>query len=85
MKLVDPMLVAVKTKEGSVQVMLDPSQIGSAAAGGIILPGLARHFARALASARLGKSEEATMAEMLRLFQAEMDNPTDLGEGSIVN
>lgn len=84
-KITDPMLIALKTKEGGMTVTLDPSQIGSGAAGGLILADLARHFARALAAARLEASEDAALAEILRLFQAEIDHPTDPGEGSIVN
>ena len=84
-RIVDPMLIAQKTKEGGVNVHLDPAQIGSGAAGGIILADLARHFARALAAARLERSEDHALGEILRLFQAEIERPTDMGEGGLVN
>lgn len=81
----DPMLIAQKTKDGGMTVMLDPIQVGSAAAGGLILADIARHFSRALVASGLEKSEAAAIGEMRRLFMAEMDHPTDLGEGSLVN
>ena len=84
-RIVDPMLIAQKTKEGGMSVRLDPAQIGSGAAGGIILADLARHFARALAASRLERSEDHALAEILRLFQAEIERPTDTGEGALVN
>ncbi len=84
-RIVDPMLIAQKTKEGGVNVHLDPAQIGSGAAGGIILADLARNFARALAAARLERSEDHALGEILRLFQAEIERPTDMGEGGLVN
>lgn len=84
-RIVDPMLIAQKTREGGMSVRLDPAQIGSAAMGGLILADLARHFARALAAARLEPSEDQALGEILRLFEAEIERPTDLGEGGLTN
>ena len=84
-RLVDPMLVAVLNKGGGMDVHLDPVQIGSAAKAGIILADFARHFARALAASRLEASEDAALAGIMALFHAELDRPTDLGEGGLVN
>lgn len=84
-KIVDPMLIAQRNRDGGMSVRLDPTQIGSAATGGLILADLARHFARALAAARLEPSESRALGEILRLFEAEIERPTDLGEGGLAN
>jgi hypothetical protein len=84
-KIKNPMLIAFMTDDRRIQVRLDPKKIGSAAAGGIILADLARHFARALPAAGLARSEDEALKAIWEIFEVEMKNPTDLGEGSIVN
>lgn len=80
-----PFLVAWRTEEGGMTVQLDPSRIESTGTAGIILADIARHFARALTQYGAAPSEERATSEILQLFDAEMERPTDLGTGSIVN
>ncbi|HTV71585.1 MAG TPA: DUF5076 domain-containing protein [Rhizobiaceae bacterium] len=80
-----PFMMAWRTEDGGMTVKLDPARVGSAGAAGIMLADFTRHFARALTQYGATKSEEEATAEMLRLFNAEMDSPTDIGSGSIVN
>ena len=80
-----PFLVAWRTEDGGMTVKLDPARIKSTGAAGIMLADFVRHFARALTEFGATPSEAQATAEMLRMFNAEMDSPTDLGSGSIVN
>jgi len=80
-----PFLVAWRAEDGGMTVKLDPSRIGSTGAAGIMLADIARHLARALTQYGVASSEERAITEILRLFDAEMDRPTDRGTGSIVN
>ena len=82
---VEAMLVCWPTEDGGMRVSLNANMIASAGAGGLILADLARHFARALSQVGLADSEDEALNEICQLFAAEMNNPTDLGEGSIVN
>ena len=82
---VSPFLVAWRNQDGGMTVQLDPSRIESTGAAGIMLADIARHFARALTQYGAAPSEERATTEILQLFDAEMDRPTDLGTGSIVN
>jgi hypothetical protein len=82
---ISPFLVAWRTENGGMTVKLDPSRIQSTGAAGIILADIARHFARALTQYGAASSEQRAVNEILRLFDAEMDRPTDSGTGSIVN
>ena len=80
-----PFLVAYRTEDGGMTVKLDPARVRSAGAAGIMLADLARHFARALTQYGAERSEDDAIDQMLAMFKAEMDSPTDLGIGSIVN
>jgi hypothetical protein len=80
-----PFLVAYRGEDGGMVVKLDPARVGSAGAAGIMLADFMRHFARALTQYGVARSEEDATAEMLSIFKAEVESPTDLGSGSIVN
>ena len=67
-----PFLIAWRTDDGGMTVNIDPSQIESSGAGGLILADLYRHFARALAQTNKAKSEEHASAEMIAMFLAEL-------------
>ena len=80
-----PFLVAWRSEDGGMTVKLDPGRIGSTGAAGIMLADIARHFSRALTQYGAARSEARATEEILEMFRAEMDSPTDLGSGSIVN
>jgi hypothetical protein len=80
-----PFLVAYHGEDGGMVVNIDPARVGSAGAAGIMLADFMRHFARALTQYGAARSEEEATADMLAIFKAEVESPTDLGSGSIVN
>ena len=80
-----PFLVAWRSADGGMTVKLDPARIQSTGAAGIMAADIVRHFARALTQYGAARSEEQATAEIVRMFKAEMDSPTDPGSGSIVN
>ncbi len=80
-----PFLQAFRTADGGMVVRLDPAKVGSPGVAGIMLVDMMRHFARALTQYGVARSEEEATAEMLKMFDAEVRSPTDLGSGSIVN
>jgi hypothetical protein len=80
-----PFLVAYRGEDGGMAVKLDPARVGSAGAAGIMLADFMRHFARALTQYGAARSEEEATADMLTIFKAEVESPTDIGSGSIVN
>ena len=80
-----PFLAAYMMPDGGMQVGLNPAQIPDAEIAGLILADIARHLARALVMTGASRSQEVAMKEMLDMFVAEMNAPTDLGSGSIVN
>ena len=85
MLLVYPFLAAMKGPDGKIVVHLNPDEIASPAAAGILLVDLARHYARMFVQTGRAKSEDEALAEIRRLFDAEWASPTDLGEGGIPN
>lgn len=80
-----PFLVAYRGDDGGMVVKLDSARVGSADAAGIMLVDFMRHFARALTQYGVARCEEEATAEMLSIFKTEVESPTDLGSGSIVN
>jgi hypothetical protein len=80
-----PFLVAYHGEDGGMVVNIDPARVGSAGAAGIMLADFMQHFARALTQYGAARSEEEATADMLAVFKAEVESPTDLGSGSIVN
>ena len=80
-----PFLVAYRTEDRGMMVRLDPAQIESPGHAGIMVVDIMRHMARAMSQYGTAPTEDAAMGEMTRLVQAELEHPTDLGSGSIVN
>jgi hypothetical protein len=80
-----PFLVAGRGSDGNIIFHIDPSELKSAGTAGILLADALRHMARAMRQYGTVSSEDEAAAEMMRLFLAEMNSPTDLGSGSIVN
>lgn len=80
-----PFLAAYMRPDGGMQVGLNPEEIADAGMAGIVLADLARHLARAMAMTSKSPSESGAMQEMLDMFVAELNAPTDVGSGSVVN
>ena len=78
-----PFLAVMKGPEGNV-VHLDAAALSPSGVG-ILLVDIARHYARAFKQTGQVRSEEEALDEIRRLFEAEWDNPTDIGEGGIRN
>jgi hypothetical protein len=80
-----PFIQCFRTEDGGLVVRIDPAQVESPAHAGIMMVDIARHLTRAMAQYGTVRSEDAAMAEIVRLMRAELDHPTALGSGSIVN
>lgn len=80
-----PFFVALKSDDGDVMVQLDPEAIPSADHAGLLLADFARHMATAMAQTGKADSPEEALNQMLGLFEAELDAPTDTPSGGIVN
>ncbi|PWE17212.1 DUF5076 domain-containing protein [Marinicauda salina] len=80
-----PFFVAFRTAEAGMTVHIDVDQVENGASAGIMLADFARHFASALAQTGKAAGPDAALEEILELFGAEIDNPTDTVEGSIRN
>ena len=77
--------VAFRTAEGGVGVQIDPDAIVGPSEAGVLLADFARHLALALAETGQVETPEDALEEMLDLFDAELDNPTDAPEGGLAN
>ena len=82
---VHPFLAAMKGPDGKIMVHLTTDGVASPSAAGILLVDIARHYARMFTQTGRAKSEEQALAEIRKLFDAEWDSPTDIGEGGIPN
>lgn len=78
-----PFLAVIKGPDGKTIVHLTTDGVSSPSAAGILLVDLARHYARMFVQTGRARSEDAALHEIRRLFDAEWDSPTDLGEGGI--
>ena len=79
----NPFLVAWRTEDSGMVVNLNPEKIEAPNTAGIILVDLMRHMSRALAQTGKAVSEDHARAEMLAMFLAELQNPTDEGTGTL--
>ena len=79
----NPFLVAWRTEDSGMVVNINPEKIESPNTAGIILVDLMRHMSRALAQTGKAVSEDHARAEMLAMFLAELQNPTDEGTGTL--
>lgn len=66
-------------------VMLDPSYFNGLDEVGIFMADLARHFARAFVQSGRARSVEDAVEQIRELFDVELDQPTDEGDGQISN
>ncbi len=80
-----PFFVAFRTPEGEIGVQLAAEALESPEHAGVLLADFARHFALALTQLDKASSPDAALDEMLDLFEAELNNPTDTPRGGIVN
>ncbi|MFC4723742.1 DUF5076 domain-containing protein [Glycocaulis abyssi] len=80
-----PFFVAFRADDGDVTVHIDTEVIESGSHAGILLADFSRHMAIALAQTGKAASPDAALNEMLGLFQAEINNPTDTPRGGIAN
>lgn len=76
-----PFLVAFPGGEGGHTVMLDPSFFNGADEVGVFLADVARHFARAFVQSGRARNMEDAIEQIRELFDAELDSPSDEGEG----
>jgi Domain of unknown function (DUF5076) len=77
-----PFLVAWRNDSSGMVVNIDSNQIENPGVAGLMLADLYRHFARALQQGNLATTEEHARAEMMAMFLAEIQSPTDEGIGS---
>lgn len=80
-----PFLVAFPMEEGGQQVMLDPSFFNGADEVGVFLADLARHYARAFVQSGRARDMADALEQIRQLWDMELDNPTDEGEGGITS
>ncbi|WP_158291635.1 DUF5076 domain-containing protein [Marinicauda algicola] len=80
-----PFFVAFRSEDGEITVHIDTEVIESASHAGILLADFSKHMAIALAQTGKASSPDAAMDEMLDLFEAELNNPTDTPRGGIAN
>ena len=80
-----PFFIAFRADDSDVTVHIDTEVIESASFAGILLADFSRHMAIALAQTGKAASVDAALDEMLDLFLAEMNNPTDTPRGGIAN
>mgnify|MGYP006267316997 CR=1 FL=1 len=80
-----PFLVAFPGGEGGQTVMLDPSFFTGAGEVGLFLADLARHYARAFVQSGRARDMEDAIEQMRELFDAELEMPTDEGEGGFAS
>jgi hypothetical protein len=80
-----PFFVAFQSDDGDVTVHIDTEVIESASFAGILLADFSRHMALALAQTGKAANVDGALDEMLDLFLAEMNNPTDTPRGGIAN
>ena len=80
-----PFLAAMKGPDGKIVVHLVTDAINSPAEAGVLLVDIARHYARMFKQTGRARSEDEALEEIRRLFDAEWDSPTDLGQGGIAS
>ncbi|XBQ15662.1 MAG: DUF5076 domain-containing protein [Oceanicaulis sp.] len=80
-----PFFLAFRTKDGEIGVQLDPEAMEGPGHAGVLLADFARHFAMAFAQTGKASSPDAALDEILDLFEAELENPTDAPRGGISN
>ena len=80
-----PFFVAFKNEDGEISVHIDTEVIESGEHAGVLLADFSRHMAIALAQTGKASSPDAAMDQMLDLFEAELNNPTDTPVGGITN
>lgn len=74
----NPMLVAfrVENAEGTLSIHLDPEQLGNPGEAGVMLADIGRHMAHALANSSYQGSEEEAFNQIVNIFNAETNAPT---------
>lgn len=80
-----PFFIAFRAENGEITVHIDTEVIESGEHAGILLADFAKHMAIALAQTGKASSPDAALDDMLDLFEAELENPTDTPRGGIAN
>ncbi len=81
----NPAIVGMVTAEsGAFVVHLNVADIGNAGVAGVMLADLAVHIAKALTMAKMAAAEDTALNEIVRVFNAERQNPTDDPVGGLV-
>ena len=81
----DPFFKATIDPEGGMIVNIDIDQVENAQYAGIMLADFTNHFANALVQSGKAPDHETAVDQMLTLYAAEMQNPTDEPTGSFEN
>lgn len=66
-------------------VMLDPTYFDGLGEVGIFLADLARHYARAFIQSGRARDMTDAIEQIRELFEMELDDPTDEGEGGLAS
>ncbi|MCH2078598.1 MAG: DUF5076 domain-containing protein [Rhodobacteraceae bacterium] len=75
----DPMLVAVKeeSKERTLALHIDCEQLGMPGEAGVMLADIAREMAKSFDRTYADVTETEALAEITRVFDAELRTPTE--------
>lgn len=66
-------------------VMLDPTYFSGLGEVGVFLADLARHYGRAFVQSGRARDMEDAIEQIREMFDLELEEPTDEGEGGIAN
>ena len=80
-----PFFIAFRAEDGEITVHIDTEVVESGGHAGVLLADFAKHMAIALAQTGKASSPDAALDDMLDLFEAELENPTDTPRGGIAN
>ncbi|MEM6303807.1 MAG: DUF5076 domain-containing protein [Pseudomonadota bacterium] len=82
----NPMLFVLREESATqtLSVHLDPAQLGSAEAAGLMLADVGRHMARALAASDIRLNEAQAFERLVKMFNAEAKSPTQPVQGGLV-
>jgi len=79
----DPFFTATIDPDGGMSVRIDIDAVEAAGHAGIMLADFTNHFANALVQSGKSPDRGQAIEEMLTLFAAELQNPTDDPTGSL--
>ncbi|MEM6620247.1 MAG: DUF5076 domain-containing protein [Pseudomonadota bacterium] len=86
LQIENPMLIAQRTENAqeTLSVYLSAEQLGNPSEAGVMLADIARHMARALADTSYEGTEEDALRQIAKLFNAELQSPTQPIKGGMI-